>query len=126
MKLDTYLFANDLIFAVDEKNPLEERSDPTDDVEVFDQENKLWSGIDEEFAKIVRSEQEQSRREHELVEPMLREMDENIARHVIKEGPVLPGDSFSFFKKKLVINCNYKPTLNFRARFTTKGRLSNG
>ena len=56
----------------------------------------MWSGIDEEFAKIVRSEQEQSRREHELVEPMLREMDENIARHVIKEGPVLPGDSFAF------------------------------
>jgi len=81
------LIKNDMM---DEKNPLEERSDPTDDVEVFDQENKLWSGIDEEFAKIVRSEQEQSRREHELVEPMLREMDENIARHVIKEGPVLP------------------------------------
>ena len=99
LKLDTHLFANDLIFTVDEKNPLEERSDPTDDVEVFDQENKLWSGIDEEFAKIVRSEQEQSRREHELVEPLLREMDDNIARHVIKEGPVLPGDSFSFFKK---------------------------
>ena len=65
--------------------------------QVFDQENKLWSGIDEEFAKIVRSEEEQSRREHELVEPMLREIDENIARHVIKEGPVLPGEAF-FFK----------------------------
>ena len=86
MKLDTYLFANDLIFAVDEKNPLEERSDPTDDVEVFDQENKLWSGIDEEFAKIVRSEQEQSRREHELVEPMLREMDEMSTETMTEES----------------------------------------
>ena len=83
---------------MDEKNPLEELSDPSADVEVFDQENKLWSGIDEEFAKIVRSEEEQSRREHELVEPMLREIGENIARHVIKEGPILPGKTFSFSK----------------------------
>ena len=79
---------------MDEKNPLEELSDPSAEVEVFDQENKLWSGIDEEFAKIVRSENEQSRREHEL----LREMDENIARHVIKEEPVLPGKTYSFSK----------------------------
>jgi len=89
------LIKNDMM---DRRNPLDDQAEPRD-VEIFDpvpnQKNEIWNDIDQELAKIVRSDEEESRKEKEFVEPILKEIDESIAKHAIYgnepwDGPRLP------------------------------------
>ena len=83
---------------MERRNPLDDQAEPRD-VEIFDpvpnQKNEIWNDIDQELAKIVRSDEEESRKEKEFVEPILKEIDESIAKHAIYgnepwDGPRLP------------------------------------
>lgn len=84
---------------MEQQNPLEV-GQHKDEVEVFEpfeqsnnnKESKVWHAINDEFAKIVRGEE----RERKFMDPIVREIDRNIAHHASVygtdhyEGPRLP------------------------------------